>query len=57
MRGHIGSGIHAHIAEMPRFKLNAGNIFLALRIAQDKAVFIAVLFQPFAGLRIGKAFI
>ena len=38
-----------NIAKMPRLVLIAGDRLLTLRIAQNKAVFMSVSGQPFAG--------
>ena len=42
----VGGGLHAHIAEVPGLVDNAGHILLAVRVADDKAVFLAVLAHP-----------
>ena len=41
--------VFADIAEVPGFARDAGDFFLALRIAQNKAVFVGVGSQPAGG--------
>lgn len=52
---NLGSRLLAYIAEVPRFILYASNIFLSLRIPENKAILIAVLLQPSARCRLAKS--
>ena len=53
-RHHL-CGFHADIAEMPAFSEEAGLALLFLREADDEAVFVAVLVEPFLLLGAGEA--
>src|SRR5699024_2994822 len=53
---YIMRQLFADISQIPRFIHVAGNIFSAFMIADDKAVYVSVVFYPLAFRRLPKTF-